>query len=145
MKVATFLVLGSAAVSQLVAAHSGSATAALRKHRRDLLKTLYARQDYGGGFTQPTCQTDSIDTRNADGSCNCGPGREQSGPNNCVTSTAAASNYNPVPAPQTPDFRVSNSKRYTGPADFMDTNQCAAIATDFPSKQAGSTCATGDF
>lgn len=128
VQIASLLVLGSAVASQLVAAHTATGTTALRQHRRELLKTLYARQDYPIGTTAPSCEA-GFDTPTADG-CECGPGREESG-NLCVTSLAAAGAYNTYQAPATPVFAVSNTKRYTGPDTVLDNNQCAAIALTF--------------
>lgn len=136
MKVASILVFGSAVASQLVAAHTGSATAALRKHRRDLLKTLYARQDYPVQTTPPACEPGYDGTRQADGSCGCGAGREKdpAGSGQCVTPIVQAE-YNTavLTEPVTPPFAVTTTMKYTGNTVFMNANQCAAIAQSLQS------------
>lgn len=130
MKVTSFVLFGSAVASQIVAAHTGTGTAALRKHRRDLLKSLYARQDYPVQTTAPTCESGYDTPDPTTGVCQCGPGREQQG-DLCVT-VIVEGEYNTfrLDGPVRPAFAVSSTNPYRGADDFLNANQCAAIAKE---------------
>jgi len=130
MKVTSFVLFGSAVASQMVAARSATGTTGLRQHRRELLKTLYARQDYPVQTTAPTCE-EGYDTPDpTTGECICGPGREKQG-DLCVTVIVEAQ-YNTfkLVEPVRPAFAVSSTNPYRGAKDFLNVNQCAAIAKD---------------
>jgi len=130
MKVTSFVLFGAAVASQMVAAHSATGTTGLRQHRRELLKSLYARQDYPVQTTTPSCES-GFDTPNpATGVCQCGPGREQQG-DLCVTVIVEAEfNTFKLTEPVRPAFAVSATRRYRGAAKFLNVNQCAAIAKE---------------
>lgn len=131
MKVTSIVLFGSAIASHLVAAETGTST--LRKQRRDLLKTLYARQEYPIG-SQPSCIAGyDAQPTSAAGSCGCGPGREPSG-DLCVT-PASAGSYNTftLTGPVQPPFAVSSTTRYTAAASIMTADLCASIAVQLQS------------